>query len=333
MPHPDLHTGVPEAVGFTGKATVRRSQPSAQPNPPRRLLLTLAAPPRGQELLLVDALRRLGAELVDREGERVLGLFPAPADPRAFLDQVRSVVRASVSLEDPDLSWRWASPTEWMDRWDREVGPRRVSDRFRVVPCRPSPGKGPGPRVRDAPEAPDTSTWTIRLLPSLAFGTAEHPTTRSSIRALEEAVVAEDSVVDVGTGTGILGIAAVLLGARRAFAFERDPMGVRAALENIALNGVADQVEVMAEEVRPGTLAPLGPVEGVIANVPPDIFLPLLGELSGALVEGGWMIVSGASRGERGAYVEQGLRRGLQLAREDLEDGWWTGTFRRSGIA
>lgn len=196
----------------------------------RWLLLSVAAPPPGEAFLLVDALRRLGARSVEREGARVVALFSPHAHAEELAAEVGVAVRASTSLTDPAVTWRRLDRDAWAARLGPPPAPVRVGD------------------------------LVIRLDPSTAFGTAEHPTTRSSLRLLEGLVARGDRVLDVGAGSAILSIAAVLLGARRADALEADPLACEAARRNVRLNDLAGRVRVRQTHVVPGVARPTVPL-------------------------------------------------------------------------
>jgi ribosomal protein L11 methyltransferase len=285
-------------------------------DPPAWLLLSVEAPAAGEEILLVEALRRLGARAVEREGERYVALLPPPADVDELLREAAAVIRASTSLRDPWMSWRWRSHEAWAEAWSRDLPPRRVGARFVIAP-------------RGVDIALGEDDLAIRLVPGPAFGTAEHATTRSCLRLLERYVSPGECVADVGSGSGILAVAAALLGAGRAVALEMDPYACAAARETVAESGVADRVEVREVEVRPDTLLADGPFDGVVANLQAELLLPLLAGLARAVAPGGWMIVSGILRPERAEVLRAAEEAGLEPETEALEDGWWTAAFRR----
>lgn len=300
----------------------RRPRDPGLSDPPW-FVLYLLAPPRGEELLLVDALRRLGAHAVEPAGHRVAALFPAPLSVDALLWEVERAARASTTLTDPSPVWQWQTRAQWSQRWTTEVETRRVTPRLVVASRNDDVGPGPGEVV-------------VRLDPTTAFGTAGHPTTRACLRFLDDRVRSGDELVDIGTGSGILAIAAVLLGARRVLALEADPIACSAARLNVGLNGVADRVEIRPLEVTARSLTRLTrqarPLrhDGVMANVEAGVVVPLLPGLPALMAPGGWLLVSGVLTPERDQVVAAAARTGLELGDEAVEGAWWTGSFSRA---
>lgn len=288
------------------------------PGARRWLVLSVPAPPRGEELLLLEALRSLGAGEVSRQGECYVALVPAPPNLEAFLLRAKSLLQASTSLDDPRIQWRWRSHDDWAAEWTAGLEPRRVGTRIVVAPV----GRQP-----PAPERPDGVV--IRLVPGTAFGTAEHATTRSCLALLEEAVTGGERVADVGAGSGILAIAAALLGACQVFALEMDAAACRLARENTVANAVADRVEVRQTKVRPGHLDRAGPFDGVLANLQADLLLPLLPDMGRCVAGDGWAILSGVTEPERPALLAAARAEGLEAAVELPEDGWWSVYLRK----
>src|SRR5262249_36196022 len=130
----------------------------------------------------------------------------------------------------------------------------------------------------------------IALDPGMAFGTGLHPTTRLCLAAIEQladdARLADQRVLDVGCGSGILGVAAVLLGAESVIGVDTDQIAVEATTANAALNGV--QAKVTA---RRGSLPTSdGPFEVVLANLIAGLLVDLAPALRKSVVQGGWMI-------------------------------------------
>lgn len=289
-----------------------------QPESPDRWLeLSVPAPPRGEELLLVEALRCAGAREVGRKGERYTALIPAPRDLEAFLLRAKSVIAASTSLRDPRLEWSWREQREWAEAWAAELPPRRVGSRIIVSPA----GREPPTGENDV---------LIRLVPGTAFGTAEHATTRSCLDLLEGSIAAGQQLADVGTGSGILAVAAALLGAAWIIAFDADSAACALAERNATANSVDGLIKVRRQLVRPGDLSATGRFHGILANLQSDILLPLLPDIRQALVPDGWAIVSGITDAERPVALAAASAAGMVPATEMLEDGWWTARLRRT---
>jgi len=145
------------------------------------------------------------------------------------------------------------------------------------------------PSWLDEPISP--GELSIRLDPGMAFGTGLHPTTRGCLTLLQRIEPMPDRCLDVGTGSGILGIAALRLGADRVVGLDIDPIAVTAAMANAAVNELADSFEA-----RRGTVvAELaeGPYPLVLANLVASLLIELALALAANTAPGGTLIASG----------------------------------------
>ena len=138
--------------------------------------------------------------------------------------QRRAVRRALASLP-ATVRTRWLREEDWAEAWKAFFPVLRVSRRLVICPAWRSYRARAGEAV-------------IRLDPGMAFGTGQHPTTLMCLRALEETVQPGAAVLDLGAGSGILALAAARLGAASVLALDTDPLAVRAARENVRLNGL-----------------------------------------------------------------------------------------------
>ena len=159
----------------------------------------------------------------------------------------------------------------------------------------------------------------VAIDPGAAFGTGQHPTTALAIRALEKEVREGMRVFDVGTGSGVLAIAAAKLGAQKVVAMDYDNVAVRIAGENVALNDVGDRVELGVSDCFQNFV---GSADIIVANIIADIVLKLLPEVPARLKENGKFIAGGIID-ERLDDVLEGVRAaGLKIVEERHEKGW-----------
>ncbi len=305
--------------------------PSSEPSRPRAdwLVVLVDLPPRGAEHLSVEALRRAGARSVSREGERAVAYFRGARDPSSQLRRVEAALSLALPGHSPALSWRWEPWERWAERWRSAHPPRDVGRRFRILPAGSSGSPGAGSSGTAAPPA----RIPILLEPGVGFGTGEHPTTRSSLRLLEDRIRAGDAVADVGAGSGVLALAAALLGAERVEAFEIDPQAARGARSSVAANGAEDRIRVRIHAVRGDRALPGAPFSGVMANLEGPLLFPLLPALRGALAPAGWLLVSGLLHHERDALLRAPACQGLEVEGEEVEEGWWSGLLVSPGPA
>jgi len=161
----------------------------------------------------------------------------------------------------------------------------------------------------------------IVMDPGMAFGTGHHATTSLSLQLLREAVAGrvDLSVLDVGTGTGILGMAAALFGASKVMAIDNDPEAVTAAGENAARNNLQRIMEV--------SITPLASLPGtfslVIANIVHDVLLELAPDLTRLTADGGQLILSGILAGPQVASIVSCFTAaGFSLIRQEQKKEW-----------
>lgn len=244
--------------------------------------------------------------------ERQLDTFVAP-DPdadspetyplRAYFSTEESAVQLAARVEQA-LAWlRDAFSGEWSEARIREVaGDGWAEDWKQHFPV----FRVGRLVVRPSWEAvvPEPGEVLLTLDPGMAFGTGTHGTTRLCLEALVRAMdeVAAPRVLDVGTGSGILAIAAAALGAPRVLACDIDPEACRVAEENARANGVAARIEVTDRPLE----ALAGDFDIVLANILAEENVRLAAELTRRLAPGGFLILSGILR-EKEALVREGF--------------------------
>ena len=203
---------------------------------------------------------------------------------------------------------------DWSTRWITRVGVQRVG-RIAVAP----------PWMSD-----DIADAEIPILiePAMAFGTGEHETTRGVLALMQPLVRAGDVVADLGSGSGVLAIAAARLGAVRVFAIEMDPDAIGNAEENVERNGVADRVAVLEGDAA--TLLPLvAPVPLVLVNIISSVIVELSPLVRDALPTGGKAVISGILVTEREHLLASLAGDGWVPESELREGEWWSSVIAR----
>ncbi|WP_372769701.1 50S ribosomal protein L11 methyltransferase [Pseudoalteromonas sp.] len=229
----------------------------------------------------------------------VIGLFDASVDMQAITDQLATLpvlqenfVYKVEQLEDKD--WE----REWMDNFH----PIQFGERLWICPS-----------WRDVP---DPSAVNVLLDPGLAFGTGTHNTTALCLRWLDSLDLTGKTVVDFGCGSGILGIAALKLGAKRVIGIDIDPQALAASRDNAERNGVADLLEVYLPEDQPEFEADV-----LVANILAQPLRELHQVILGLLKSGGQFALSGILEEQVGS-VEDIYRQYASLETSQ-QDGEW----------
>lgn len=214
---------------------------------------------------------------------------------------------------DATLTVRALASKNWNAQWEASLSPIRAGP-FLLCPS----------STETSGEEEDATV--IHVDPAMSFGTGHHATTRLSLRLLADLITPGDQVLDVGTGTGVLAIAACQSGASSALGVDTDPNAVVNARENSALNEVADCVSVVegSVEVVPETLYDL-----ITVNITRRVLLDLLPDLVSRLAADGRIILSGILQGDRTQVVDSLKEQGLSLVQELTEEGWWAACCRR----
>jgi len=196
---------------------------------------------------------------------------------------------------------------DWAQAWKAFFFPERIGRHIVVKPT----WRAFNPRPDDL---------VLEIDPGMAFGTGTHPTTSLCIELLEKYVQPGCSLLDVGTGSGILMAAAAKLGAERGLGIDNDPLAVQIAAQNLQLNG-ADPTKFQAAA---GDLVSMvtSTYDLVTANILSEIIVQLLEDLPGHLVPGGIMIASGIIMQNKSAVMDKMTAQGLEVLEVLSKEGW-----------
>ena len=257
--------------------------------------------------------------------------LPAPSDPtkltayfpweadlgtvkREFLDFLPVLAESFGSATGEFVEATEISDYGWAETWKEHFKPSRLGRRITVKPSW-------------EPYAASPEEVVLTIDPGQAFGTGTHETTKMCLRFIEDvfdAPAPPRTVLDVGTGTGILGIAAAMLGAHRVVGIDVDPKAVETAAENARINGVAGRFEA--------AVTPLHRIEEtfdlVAANVLAEILADLKGEVGARCAPGGAILLSGILSEKSGWVAQEYADAGWRLdARRD--EGQWSALLLR----
>lgn len=280
-----------------------------------------------------DILRRYAPDGVALETTEIVDdeLSGHPADTyilKAYLpenDGLQAIIR-KLQTDLGHLSLIRPVPEPVFSRVEEQDWNALWKEKYRPVPA----GKSLLIQPAWLPRA-DTDRNTILLDPGMAFGTGTHPTTRLCIEAMENVLEPGQSVVDLGCGSGILSIAAVLLGAGSVSAFDNDPEAVRAACDNIHKNRMEGKIET-----RTGSLPEMlelsrkSSPDLIVANILAKILIRMLENgLAAALEPGGRLILSGILDHQLQKVLQVSRLQGLVEVQRLQERDWVATTLRK----
>jgi ribosomal protein L11 methyltransferase len=253
----------------------------------------------------------LGAWLVVRTGQAVEEREDGTLVAFASDEQAAEALVAELGREvdaPVEAHRRLVDTQDWSTRWRDGLGPRRLGQ-LTIIPSW-------------LPEASDPDPLTIVLDPETAFGSGEHGSTRAALTLLARLLSRGDRVLDLGSGSGILAIAAIKLGAASAIGIDIDPEANAVAARNAARNAVAHRVEFLEGDA--GALTPLlGPADLLVSNILRSVNTALLPVIVQAVRPRGLAIFSGMEHPEAEEFRRTLTDTGFKPIQETLDAGWW----------
>ncbi len=225
---------------------------------------------------------------------------------RVFEESVNRLHEHNLDKGRGCINCREVQEEDWASSWKEYFHPVRISEHIVIKPSWED-------------YVPLTDDIVIELDPGMAFGTGTHHTTSMCIRCLEESIKPGNIVFDVGTGSGILAVAAAKLGATHVQAVDLDPVAVRVARENVVINQVAATVEVAHGDLLTGVQ---GKADVIVANIIADIIIKMLPDVRTRLADDGLFIASGIIS-ERLSDVTAALIDNGFVVDKVIEEGGW----------
>lgn len=235
-----------------------------------------------------------------KEGALVMAYFPETTFLPEILpfikDRITQLPEFGLAIGKNKVTVSEVEESNWATAWKKYYHPVRITRMLTVAPS------------WENYQTEDPLEKIITLDPGMAFGTGTHPTTSLSLTALETVLRGGETLLDVGTGSGVLSIAAKYLGAKDVYAFDLDEVAVRSAKENMDMNEVAKDVHVSANDLLKGI-----EIESdvIVANILADIILLMIRDAWRLLKQTGTLIVSGIIEEKKqmvlDAMIEQGF--------------------------
>ncbi|ATW25352.1 50S ribosomal protein L11 methyltransferase [Candidatus Formimonas warabiya] len=254
-------------------------------------------------------------ELLDAENIELKGYFPIDvrliATMAAFKREAEEIKHlfpgGRIEITETEVA-----AENWATSWKAFYKPEKIGARVVIKPSWEQYQEDQGDVV-------------VEMDPGMAFGTGNHPTTAMCIRALEDHVFPGCRVLDIGTGSGILSVTAVKLGAEKVIAVDHDPVSIDVARENIALNGASDKVTVLQGDLASDIKER---VDLVVANIIADVIIRLIPQAAGLIQQNSIFISSGIIK-ERLLEVEEELEKHSFYIEKVMEEGEWAAVVAR----
>src|SRR5512143_3175143 len=269
----------------------------------RYLEISVSVPSDRQELLL-PAMLEIGCTGFQQSDDKLLCYMEAGPRPGELAQAIRTLLRR-ISVNAP-FEIRELEEKNWNAEWERTMQPIEVGSRFVIKPSWAAYEARGGRLV-------------VQIDPKMSFGTGYHESTRLVLRLMERIVTPGMEVLDAGTGTGLLAIAAVKLGAAAAHGTDIDEWALLNARENVAANGVAGAVTISDAAVAS---LPAGRYHLVAANLTLETNTELASAFYRVLRPGGTLIVSGLLAGDRDAMLRALAAAGFTNPEVTQENDW-----------
>lgn len=219
-----------------------------------------------------------------------------------------------LEIGETQLTTQQLAEEDWADNWKKYFEPARITHDLTIVPSWTDYEVTTGEKI-------------IKLDPGMAFGTGTHPTTKMSLFALEQVLRGGETVLDVGTGSGVLSIASSLLGAKEIFAYDLDDVAVRVAQENIALNAGTENIHVAAGDLLKGIDIE---ADVIVANILADILVNLTDDAYRLLKDEGYLIMSGIISEKWNLVWESAEAAGFFLETHMIQGEWNACVFKKT---
>ncbi len=257
---------------------------------------------------LIGILSQIGFEGFWEDGSLLKCYISDTRWSPAMLEEVQTTINRIArpsSTPRPTVGVRNVENKNWNEEWEKTIKPVQVTDRMVIKPTWHEYHAKPGEIV-------------LTIDPKMSFGTGYHETTRLVLRLMEKYVKPGVSLLDIGTGTGVLAIAGVKLGARSAVGIDIDEWSSSNAMENVRLNDVEQQVTIHEMEL---SSLPSATFDLIAANIQLNVIVPMIPEMAKRLTRG-VVLLSGLLVNDRDEILQRLVEHGFKVREEMRENEW-----------
>jgi ribosomal protein L11 methyltransferase len=242
------------------------------------------------------------------ELDNSLVLFAAEDSPVTIeaVEEIMLALKRENLVESFSITEELLENKNWNEEWEKKVRVIEITDKIVIKPSFKE-------------YSPKGNQVIIQIDPKMSFGTGEHATTRLVLQFLESNVNKNDTVLDVGCGTGVLAIGSVLLGAKKAIGIDNDEWCLLNGNENVALNKLEDKVEIRLCETKEVVEKDF---DLILANINKHILLDIRNDLYDKMKAGGRLILSGLLNTDEEDIVKHYTVKGLKLTAKKNMDEW-----------
>ncbi|AUJ26222.1 50S ribosomal protein L11 methyltransferase [Virgibacillus dokdonensis] len=253
----------------------------------------------------------LDPEQYPDEGVYIKAYLPMNSFLGETVEEIKQAIN-NLMLYDIDLGRNQITLSEvheeeWATAWKKYYKPVKISKRITIKP------------TWEAYQPVDTDEMIIELDPGMAFGTGTHPTTVLSIQALEQFLKENDTVIDVGSGSGVLSITAALLGANHVYAYDLDDVAVNSTMLNAKLNNLAMKITAKQKNLLDHVTVE---ADLIVSNILAEVIVRFVEKAWSQLKPGGHFITSGITQAKKQFVKDHLEQQGFEIIQTNELEDW-----------
>lgn len=245
------------------------------------------------------------------EGVYVKAYLAETDELEHVLKQIRESVKhlssLGIDVGNAEVTTSSIEEESWATAWKQYYKPITVSDRITIVP------------EWEEYKPEHERELIIRMDPGMAFGTGTHPTTMLSVRALDRLITPGDTAIDVGCGSGVLSIAAALLGAEEIFAYDIDDIAISSTNANAELNRLSGRIHAAKNNLLDGVSVQ---ADLIVSNILAEIIVKFVEDAWHCLKPGGWFVTSGIIQEKQALVTEKLETCGFSIQSIQTQEDW-----------